>query len=123
MTDILIPGFFKGFDTACKRSRLHQARQYHLSKTKRKDPMTLPIKTQQTIKTELGEDALKVILEGTPKLEYFFNFELLFFTVKGKECEYLLDSDPPHFYLGEEDKEFTKFEDLLNEINQSGVIP
>ena len=85
--------------------------------------MTIPIETQQTIKAELGEDALKVILKGSPKLEYFFNFELLFFTVKGKECEYLLGSDPTHLYMGEEDKEFVSFEDLLNEINQPSPLP
>lgn len=79
--------------------------------------MTLSPETQQTIKQELGEEALKVILEGNPEAIYIANHELLLFTVKGNDCEYLLGSDPTYIYMGDEDKEFTCFEDLLNEIS------
>jgi peptide subunit release factor RF-3 len=115
--------FLKGFDTACKLSRLYQARRYHLAKTKQKDLMPLTPETQQTIKQELGEEALKVILENDAQTLFIADYELLLFTVKRNDCEYLLGSDPTYIYMGDEDKEFTCFEDLLNEINQLSPIP
>lgn len=78
--------------------------------------MPLTTKTQQTIKQELGDEALKVILEGDPQTLFISSYELLLFTVNGNDCEYLLGSKPAHFYMGDEDKEFTCLEDLLNEI-------
>jgi hypothetical protein len=79
--------------------------------------MILSHATQSAIKEELGEKALTVILESDPTVFFICNHELLLFTVNGKDCEYLLGSDPTHIYVGDEDKEFTCFEDLLKEVS------
>lgn len=94
--------------------------------------MTLP-KTEKTFSTEaravvskeLGKDALKTILKGRPRLVEInceiTSYHLLLFWVNNHLCQYYLGTYPPLLMLPEEDKEFTCFEDLINEIKPNPV--
>lgn len=72
---------------------------------------------QNLIKKQLGKEALKTIMEGSPE---FIGNELygqVIFCYQGQECEYYLDTSHPLIRQVEADKEFTDFQDLLDEID------
>lgn len=81
----------------------------------------MPDHLQSAIQQQLGREALRCILQGFEVLD-LPSFSVVRFWVHGHECEYYLDTDPPLLLQVETDKEFTTFNQLLEEITD-GAIP
>jgi hypothetical protein len=78
--------------------------------------MTMPNYIAQAIKSDLGTDALAQILKAY-EVEEYGDFVLVRFWVSGHECEYYPGTEPLLLRQVETDKEFTSFDQLLEEIN------
>lgn len=72
---------------------------------------------QKLIKKQLGKEVLKTIMEGSPEFLGNEFYGQVIFYYRGQECEYYLDTSPPLIRQCESDKEFTDFQDLLDEID------
>jgi hypothetical protein len=71
----------------------------------------------------LGQKALFYIACGNPKVIYCGELEFVSFWLYGQECEYHFHTDPPLLMQVETGKEFTGFNQLLEEVREPHHIP